>query len=140
MESEKALQERWRTLCDEYARAFVRRHVDSPDDFEYADYSWVAGREGEILEYCDMFIGMTELRYDVDNNVDPDMFHKWYWKNVELASLGVNWMNYEHFCMGCPDRYPEEAIEGIRKAQARVNEAKNYLEQCISDLKKNAEQ
>lgn len=128
-----ALKVQWRDICNIYAEEFVRRHTD--DGEPLGEWYWIADEPGGIMDFCDMFIGMPEIRYDVDHQVDPEKFNKWYWKQLELAELGLTWMNYESFCKGCPDPYPEEDMQVVRESRKKVIESQRLFEDAVRDLK-----
>lgn len=128
---QRPLKTRWSEICDEYLRVFCERH-----EYEYDPYMWVGSDPGTIIEVCDMFVSMENIRYDVDNNIDPELFHKWYWKSLELSQLGVeHWMNYPSYCKGAPDEWTEERMQRLREANKRVEEAKRELQDEIDSYK-----
>ena len=126
----------WKNICDEYVRAFCERH--EIDNIEYEienDYVWVGSDPGSIACISDMYISMSDLRYDVDNNINPEYFTKWYWTAVERAELGIKYMNYESFCKGCPDPVSPEKLEQIKAARVGMLNAKQLFEDAIKDCK-----
>lgn len=121
------LKSNFRDICNRYLKEFCDKH-----DYDYRPEDWIGDMPGEIIEIADMFVSMNNIRYDIDNNIDPDLFPKWYWKGIELNQLGVeHWMNYPSFCKGAPDEWTEERIENLRTAHSRVEEAKKVLEKAL---------
>jgi len=80
-----------------------------------------------------MYVGMDDIRYDIDNNIPEDMFEKWYWKHLDRYESGIKYMNYESFCKGCPDPISEEKEKEIIALREKVIEAKKALEDAIKD-------
>lgn len=129
------LKKSWIQVCNIYLHEFCRRH-----NFRYERDMWISGDPGTIVEVCDMFISMDNIRYDVDNQIDPDMFQKWYWKSIEVSELtngAQSYLNYPSFCEGAPDSFTEERMEQLRKAHQRVQEAKEALKLEIETFKEN---
>ena len=133
--SKKSLQQQWQEVCNDYLRAFCKRH-----EYAYDPKDWIGiGAEniGTIVEVNDMYINMDDLRYDVDNNVPADKFAKWYDKQLELHELGIEvWLNYPNYCKGAPDEWTEERMEELRAANQRLWEMKEQLEEMCKDYKK----
>ena len=121
----------WKDICNEYLRRFCAKH-----DFTYDPDMWVGGDPGTIIEVCDMWTNIHDIRYDVDNHIHPDVFSAWYWKSLELHELGVeHWMNYESYCKGAPDEFDEARMERLREAKKRVQEAEVAFKKEIEDAK-----
>lgn len=109
----------WYKVCVNYTMEFCKRH-----SYKYDPDAWVGGEVGTIIEIADMFVTMDNIRYDVDNNIDPELFEQWYWKSVELYELGVTtYMNYPSYCKGAPDEWTEERMEELRRSKKRLEEA-----------------
>ena len=126
----------WKNICDEYVRAFCERHEIENIEYEIEnDYIWVGSDPGTIACISDMYISMSDLRYDVDNNINPEYFTKWYWTSVERAELGIQYMNYESFCKGCPDPVSSEKLEQIKAAHVGMLHAQQLFEDAIKDCK-----
>ena len=91
---------------------------------------------GTTILIGDMYVGMDEIRYDIDNDIDESVFSTWYWKALELYELGVeSWMNYESFCKGVPDEWPEERIQRLREAKQRLSDAEWDVRRCMDEEK-----
>ena len=126
-------RKKWVDICNDYLYEFCQRH-----GYHYDPFGWIGGEEGKIIEINDMFVTMDNIRYDVDNNIDPEWFATWYWKSVDVHELtGENYMNYENFCKGCPDVWTEDRMESIRKSKKRIEDAKKALEKEIENIKHN---
>lgn len=117
------LQLDWYKVCTNYVMEFCKRH-----GYKYDRDAWIGGEVGTIIEIADMFVTMDNIRYDVDNNIDPELFACWYWKSIELYELGVEkYMNYPSYCKGAPDEWTEECMEELRQSKKRLEEAqKNF--------------
>lgn len=129
------LKKSWVQICNIYLSEFCRRH-----NFSYDRDMWISGNPGTAAEVCDMIISMDDIRYDVDNQIDPNVFQKWYWKSVEVSELTngtQSYLNYPSFCKGAPDPFTKERMEQLRKAHQRVLEAKEALRLEIEAFKSN---
>lgn len=123
----KKLKENFEAACNAYLSAFCLRHEM---DFE----GWVGGRVGEIAEIGDHFIGMDEMRYDVDNEPPRIRIFEWLDYMQELCSLGcTKKINFEAFCMGAPLPYSHDDLRKIKAAHKKVEEARKALEECIKN-------
>ena len=126
------LQTRWWNICDEYVRVFCEKH-----GYTYEPDMWVGDDPGGITEVCDMFVHLDDIRYDVDNDIKPDMFPDWYWKGLEIYELtGFKYMNYPSFCKGAPDEWTPERMEKIRETHRRIEDEKKKLQELIEECKK----
>ena len=115
----------WNQLCNLYLAEFCRRH-----GFRYDTDMWVSSNPGTTIEVCDMFVSMEDIRYDVDNQINPEWFQKWYWKSIEVYELTngrESYLNYPSYCKGAPDPYTEEKMSRLRAAHKRLREAEESL-------------
>lgn len=111
----KTMKEAYEGICDEYLRQFCEKH-----GWE-AEYGWIGGEPGGTVEVCDMFVSLKEMRYDIDNNIPEDKFEEWYWKALEIYTLGCQQnLPFAGFCQGLPWPYTDEQLEAIRESQKRV--------------------
>lgn len=122
----------WGDVCNEYLEAFCEKH-----EYEYEPkYAWVADDPGTVANIGDLFVGMDDIRFDIDNNVPESYFEKWYWKNLEVYELtGVHYMNYPSYCKGAPDNWSEERLQRARDAQKRLDEAKKSFQEEMDRIK-----
>ena len=129
------LKKSWITISNIYLHEFCRRH-----EFEYSDARWISDNPGTTVEVCDMLISMEDIRYDVDNQIDPDMFQKWYYKSLdvyELTNGAQSYLNYPSFCESAPDPFTEDYMKKLQDAHKRVQEAKEALKLEIETFKEN---
>lgn len=93
------LKDYWRTICNLYLKQFCKKH-----DYLYEPDMWVVGDPGTIICINDFFVAMDDMRYDIDNNITPEMYEKWYWKALDFhEKTGKNYLNYQSFCKGAPE-------------------------------------
>lgn len=113
------------SACTNYVKAFCEKHG-------YPLGEWIRDRVGEIIELGDYYVSLTDIRYDIDNNVPVGEFESWYDYTFGLAMLECPKMiEYEPWVQGCPRPYTEEQLEAIRKARAEVDFAKRHLEDLL---------
>lgn len=123
----KKLKENFEAACNAYLSAFCARHEM---DFE----GWVGGRVGEVAEIGDRFIGMDEMRYDVDNEPPKNRIFQWLDYMQELCYLGcTRKINFEAFCKGAPLPYSHDDLMKIKAAHKKAEEARKALEECIKN-------
>ena len=115
------LQKKWADVCNEYLRKFCEKH-----EFDYETAYWVGDDPGTIACVADIFVGMDEMRYDIDNNVPEDKFLKWYDYSLDVYNIESDYhekqdiksfihINYPSFCKGAPLPYTEEDLDSFRK-------------------------
>lgn len=97
------LQKQFNSLCNKYAEMFAAKH-------ELPFEGWVGFRVGEIAYIGDYYVGMSEIRYDIDTAQPPDIFFRYqafFDKEVgneklryceTCGNLDIASINYETFC------------------------------------------
>lgn len=125
----------WKDVCDEYLEAFCDKHGYELSQLEKI-YAWVGDDPGTVANIGDLFVGMDDIRYDIDHNVPETYFEKWYWKSLEVYELTkCHYMNYQSYCMGAPDSWTEERLQKARDAQKRLDEAQKAFDEEMERLK-----
>lgn len=127
------LKKDWEKLTNEYVKNFCEKHEISFEE----EYMWVADVIGGIVNVGDYFIDFSIIKYDIDNNISEEKFDKWYWKSLEVYQITEeNYLSYESFCKGAPDKWTTEYLEKIRVLKQNVENAKQILEKEILKIKK----
>lgn len=122
----------WNEICFQYVKAFCKRHGYTPEL-----YAWTAGDVGTTICINDMYIGMDEIRYDVDNEVPVKKFEEWYWKSLDVYEItGEKWLNYPSFCKGAPDPWPDERLDKICASKNKIDRLKQELDEEIENYKR----
>lgn len=129
------IKERWRAICDEYVTLFCNKNGYIVDTDKDGNYYWIGNHPGGLIEISDMFVSMSDILYDIDNDVPKDQYYDWYWKSVDRAEMGIKYMNYPSYCMGCPDPVSPEQLVKIKEARENVQKSKKLLEDLIKDYK-----
>ena len=62
--SNQARKTLWKDVCNEYLEAFCWKH-----GYTYDKYVWVGDDPGTVANIGDLFVGMDDIRYDIDNNI-----------------------------------------------------------------------
>ena len=131
LSSNQARKALWRDVCKEYLDTFCNKH-----EYTYDKYVWIGDDPGTVANIGDLFVGMDDIRYDVDNNIPESYFEKWYWKSLSVYELtGEKYMNYSSFCMGAPDNWPDERLDRVRAANRRLEQAKKEFDEEIEKIK-----
>ena len=127
----RELKLNWKEICNNYLFEFCEKH-----EYVYEPDCWITSDPGTFANIGDMFVSMENIRYDLDNDIPEEYFEKWYWKSLEVYELvGEKYINYESFCRGCPDPWPESRLSSIRGAKQRVIDAQKELEDEINKYK-----
>lgn len=127
----KARKKLWDDVCNGYLEEFCNKH-----GHRYEPDMWVSNEPGTVAMICDMFVGIDNIRYDIDNDIPEKYFEKWYWKNLEVYEVaGCDYMNYRSFCKGAPDEWTEERLKKIREGRCRVEKAQKELFDEIENVK-----
>lgn len=118
-----SLYTQWADICNKYVEEFTKKH-----EYDMTDAFWIGDDPGTILNIGDMFISMTDIRYDIDNDIRVDKFEEWYWKSLDRHEAGIKFMNYESFCKGCPDPVSPEKEKELKECRQRLAEIKKQFE------------
>ena len=118
-------------IVGDYCSAFCQKHgweAYNPD-------MWVGEDVGGVLEVCDRYINMDDIRYDIDNDIEVGVLEEWYDYSTEIAFFeGGRNVNYPSWCKGYRP-YSAEQLERISEAQTAVNVAKNHLRELVEQYK-----
>ena len=121
---------RYENAVHEYCHAFRRKH-----GYHYDPDGWVGEDVGGVLEVCDRYINMDDIRYDIDNDIKVGVLEEWYDYSTEIAFFeGGRNVNYPSWCRGYRP-YSAEQLERISEAQTAVNVAKNHLRELVEQYK-----
>jgi len=119
----KTLKQTYESSCNNYLRLFLEKH-----GYEYDPNLWVGGSVGTITEVSDLFVGMEDIRIDIDQNVPEEEFIKWYDYSLRLHSLGCSGVpNYSSWLRRCPIKTEEEILE-MEAAKKRIDDLTEEFE------------
>lgn len=121
------MRDAWEGICNAYLRAFCDRHL-----LDMSEAYWGHGDPGTIACIEGNFIEMDVIRYDVDNDIPPEMFWDWYDYELDICELEADYryysdlrkfthINYPSFCKGAPLPYSQEEIDLLRKRISEVD-------------------
>lgn len=133
------LKTRWNAVCNDYLREFCKKH-----DIPFEDAYWPRQEVGDIVLLGEdgFSANMTEIRYDIDNDVPVGEFEKYFdymlrVHTIELSQqemeggphdFSMKHLNYENWCLGAP-RYTEEQLK-------QYEETQEHIRQQIADFQK----
>ena len=127
----KVLKHKWKEVCNEYLLRFCKKH-----EYHFESDAWVGGDPGTIANVADYFVGMDNIRYDIDHDIPKEVFVSWYDYDLRLAELDCpRRINYPSWCKGAPLPYREDELRAIEEAQKRVRKAKEALEKLLTEEK-----
>lgn len=130
---ETTLKQDYEKLADRYANAFSIRYLDG------ADYYWVGGDFGGIIEICDYFVEYDTIRYSIDNDLPEEDLFSWinYGITVGMIDERIKVPTLDEWAHG--DRgIPKEQLESLEKASREVTLAEMRLRDLIDEtLSKN---
>jgi len=115
------IKENYNRACEAYLEDFCEKH-----GYDYEDNMWVGNHVGWIAEIADLYIGLDDIRTDIDNNVPEDEFIKWYDYSLRLGMLNAHYPNYESWLKNCPIKSEEEILA--------MEDLRNKIENLKSDL------
>ena len=68
----------------------------------------------EIVD--DMLLNGGCEKVDVKVSLYDEKFDEWYWKSLDVYQItGENYLSYEAFCKGAPDRWTPENLNKIKQ-------------------------
>ena len=119
------LKNQWEKICNAYLKAFCEKH-----DISIYDSYWVGDRVGEVAEVGDYFVDMSEMRYDIDNDLPEETFFKWYDYSNEIEYIesdlrlsehitSLRKINFESYSKGAPLPYSESELAELRMLAKR---------------------
>lgn len=82
------IKERLDNCIDLYTDLFCQKQE------VFAD-GWIGQIKGEINCFADAFLSFSDIRYDLENNIEKGIIFKWYWDNVE-SEHSINYHSYIH--------------------------------------------
>lgn len=89
------LSEKFKALAERYVEAFLRKHgLFDDENGDYYEWRWTAEEVGGIVEVADYFIGLDDIRYDIDNCVQKDLFFQWYNFRLENEKSKTNYKSF----------------------------------------------
>lgn len=123
----KELEKRYCELCNEYIKAFYKKH-----DMEFVEadlLDWV-GQIGDIICIGDCYFNFSDVKYDVDNDVPGDIIFDWYYKYLEHGEFGLKYLNFESYAKGAPDPIPETELKHIKELRTMMYETRKELDKA----------
>jgi len=129
----------WKEVSDEYLKKFCEAL-----DIDIADAYWIGDDPGTIAQAGDYFVGIHEMRFLVDNNIDPDLFLKWNDYTLSLHELQeaysemegftrLNGVNFESFAKGVRP-YSKEQINKMWETLSAIQKAKESFQQQYKEM------
>lgn len=124
------LEKQYNAVCDKYLMRFCANYDLG------GETSWVADEYGGISIVGDYYFNFEMVKYAVDNELtDTDELIDWYDYTIDACTYKFLCPNFKSWHEGCP-RLSVEQINHIKALQARVDEAKKALEECINEYLK----
>ena len=117
------LKTNYESACNAYLRALLTLW-----DLDGCYGFWIGDEIGGV--YCygdDLFIGMDDMRYCVENNVSYDTFYEWQEYCVWAHEFDKASPNLKSWCMGCP-RFDKETMK-------KLSDAKLELDKLVRETK-----
>lgn len=121
----KNIKNKYETACNEYLKAlFVQWQLED------CSYFWVSDYIGGVC--CideDLFIGIEDIRYCVDNGIDYDTYQNYVEYTTKCHEYGFDTLNLKSFVKGAP-RISAESFE-------KLDSLKKSLEELVEEVKEN---
>lgn len=84
----KTLKQQYENVIDKYIKAFEEKHNTS---LEY----WVADDKTGIACFGDCaFFNLSDIIYDIDNIIKPDLIFQWIYDCVDNEGKTLNFQSY----------------------------------------------
>ena len=125
------MRDAWEGVCNAYLKAFCDRHL-----LDLSESFWGHDDPGTIacIEGC--FIEMDVIRYDVDNDVPPETFWRWFNYDLDICEIEEGYryykdekvfihISYPAFCQGAPLPY---SLEEITEMKAEIDAMKGPVD------------
>jgi len=113
-----------KSIYDNTVNLYLQQFIDK---HECAELEYWIGEPGDIAVIGDYFINFSDIKYDIDNNVNPDLFWDWYY--FEINYKGKHRINFNSWVMGykpsivfISTTYPTFIRNIIKKFCIRENE------------------
>ena len=118
------LRKNYNDACEAYMKAFCQKHGY---DYEEADHNW----DINYVEVGDLYIGIEDIRTDIDEDSPEDEITKWYDCCFRLQCIDkkIATPSFHNWLLG--SRKSEEDIAALEAAHARVLEAQRMLQEEI---------
>jgi hypothetical protein len=84
MDKIEKLQALYKSVCEMYIDLFCEKH-----DLQY-DHEL----NYDIVCCSDYFFNFTDIRYDIDNEIEAGLIEKWYYDSLLDDNLKVNFKSY----------------------------------------------
>ena len=75
----KKLKNDFEAAVHAYCEEFAKKH-----ELYYDPDFWVGGRIGEVICFGDFYVQFSDIRYDLDNNIQKDKY--WIWEDLALEA------------------------------------------------------
>lgn len=86
-------------ICRKIVEEFLIKH-DFVEDGKVYDFDPISKNDWSIIEICDYYLSITDILYDLRNNVPSKYFFEWYNYSLEWTLDGYKGVNYRSYLMG----------------------------------------
>lgn len=135
------IKNKWREVSDEYLKLFCEAL-----GFDYdSDAYWIGDDPGTIAQIGDFFVGINEMRFFVDNAVDPELFFKWYDYSLDIHELQADYnqfegytqltdISFESFVKGAPKPYSYTQIKKMQESLSAIRKSTEAFKEQFKEL------
>lgn len=103
------LEKDFNNVCESILMLFCKVY-----ELPYEKDSWVAGDIGTFVSIGDYYIDFQDIIYMLKHHISFDTWLQNYDYNLDAHELGFNYINFKHWCRGCP-RLSKEDILVLRE-------------------------
>lgn len=121
------LASNYESACNAYLLAFCEKH-----ELDFSPSAWIGGRVGEIAEVSDFYVGMSDIRTDIDTLCEDGEFFDWYNYSVRAGTLGVVTPNFDQWLRKCPTR-SEEELKKMEATRAEIERLEDELKRMVEN-------
>lgn len=78
--------------------AFLLKH-EYDDDGKVIEYTLIEN-DFSVIEFADYYVSLSDMIYDIANDVEQSKFFEWYDYCLDKALNGYNYVNYRSYLKG----------------------------------------
>ena len=85
------IKQNYEEAVNDYTALFMAKH-------DLRECDWIRDNVGTTCSIGDYFIDFNDIRFDIDNHCEKNLFFEWYDETLALAITGDSVINYENWC------------------------------------------
>jgi hypothetical protein len=115
---------------DKYSRMiveeFLKKH-DFVEDDNVMEFNRISDSDWSVIEISDYFLNISDIIYDLRNDIDKEKFFEWYDYALEWSCDGYPHVNYNSYLMGFRHKKRNKWQEFMYKSKNKLLSLYYYL-------------